>query len=66
MKNIVKTNLELCIGCKKCEEHCPIEMANIIYQDEDGNTKVKVDNAKCAACGRCVPICPRKARYYIS
>jgi len=33
----IETNLDVCIGCKKCDEQCPVEMANIIYQDEAGN-----------------------------
>ena len=60
----VKTNLELCIGCERCEQQCPVEGANIIYQDENGETKIKIDETKCAACGRCISLCPQKARYY--
>ena len=64
MKDAIKTNLDLCIGCKRCDEQCPVEMANIIYRDEAGNTKVRVDEAKCVACGRCIGVCPQKARSY--
>ena len=64
MKDIIQTNLELCVGCEKCVEQCPVEMANIVYQDEAGLTKVIVDKQKCAVCGRCIPVCPRKARHY--
>ena len=64
MDNVIKTDSELCIGCKRCIEHCPVEMANIIYQDEAGNTKIKVGETKCVACGRCIGVCPQKARYY--
>ena len=64
MKDVMKTNPELCIGCKRCDEQCPVEMANIIYQDAAGNTKVKVDETKCVACGRCIGVCLQKARYY--
>ena len=64
MKNFVRTDLELCVGCEKCEEQCPIIGANIIFSDEYGNPKVKTDGEKCVACGRCVPVCPQKARYY--
>ncbi|MCL1906049.1 MAG: 4Fe-4S binding protein [Clostridiales bacterium] len=64
MKDIVKTDLELCVGCKRCEGECPVIMANIIYQDEEGNTKVKVDHTVCIACGRCISVCRPKARYF--
>ena len=64
MDNKVKTHLELCIGCGLCEEQCPVEMANILFQDEDGNTKIKINDAKCVSCGRCIALCPPKARYY--
>ncbi|MCL1857954.1 MAG: 4Fe-4S binding protein [Oscillospiraceae bacterium] len=60
----LKENLELCIGCGRCEQQCPVEGANIIYKDEDGNTKIKIDKENCAACGRCISLCPQKARNY--
>jgi len=41
-----------------------MEMANIVYHDEDGNDKVKVDITKCIACGRCVLACKHDARVY--
>jgi PAS domain S-box-containing protein len=43
---------------------CPMETANITYQDTDGSIKVKVDNTKCIACGRCVSACKHDARYF--
>ena len=39
-------------------------MANITYQDENGNIKVKVDQTKCITCGRCVSACNHSARKY--
>jgi PAS domain S-box-containing protein len=42
-----------------------MEMANITYQDEDGNIKVKIDYEKCIVCGRCVTACKHDARYYV-
>jgi len=41
-----------------------MEMSNITYQDENGNIKVKIDQDKCIACGRCVFTCKHDARYY--
>ena len=61
---MVNTNLELCTGCKRCDEQCPVEGANIIYQDEACNIKVKVDETKCVACGRCIGVCQFGARYH--
>ena len=40
MKEIVTTKRELCTGCNRCVRECPMEMANITYQDENGNIKV--------------------------
>ena len=64
MKEIVNTELELCAGCNRCVRECPMETANITYQDEAGNIKVRVDHTKCIACGRCFSACKHKARYY--
>ena len=64
MNDKIETNLDMCIGCKRCDDQCPVEMANIIYQDEAGNVKVKVNYEKCVSCGRCIGVCPQKARYF--
>ena len=63
MDTIVRVNLDLCIGCDKCVENCPVEGANIVYQDDSG-IKIRIDETKCAVCGRCVGVCPTDARYY--
>jgi PAS domain S-box-containing protein len=42
-----------------------METANITYQDEAGNIKVKIDYEKCIVCGRCISACKHDARYYI-
>jgi len=64
MIEIVKTKADLCTGCNRCVRECPLEMANVVYQDENGKLKIKIDYDKCIACGRCVPVCKHKARYY--
>ena len=64
MKEIVATKRELCTGCNRCVRECPMEMANITYQDESGNIKVKTDYTKCINCGRCVAACRHNARFY--
>ncbi|MDR0490967.1 MAG: 4Fe-4S dicluster domain-containing protein, partial [Oscillospiraceae bacterium] len=64
MPDTIKTKHDLCTGCNRCVRDCPMETANITYQDEDGNIKVKVDDIKCIACGRCLSACRHDARYY--
>ncbi len=64
MKKIVSSDKELCEGCNRCARECPIEKANLIYQDENGNIKVKVDNSKCISCGSCLSVCKHGARKY--
>jgi ferredoxin len=41
-----------------------MEIANVTYQDEFGNIKVKIDLDKCIVCGRCVWACKHEARYF--
>jgi signal transduction histidine kinase/DNA-binding response OmpR family regulator/Pyruvate/2-oxoacid:ferredoxin oxidoreductase delta subunit len=41
-----------------------MEQTNITYKDDSGSIKVKIDNSKCIACGRCVSVCKHNARYY--
>ena len=64
MKDVIHTNRELCVGCNRCVRECPMEMANVTYEDEAGNIKVKIDYEKCINCGRCVYACKHKARLY--
>ncbi|MCL1804973.1 MAG: response regulator [Clostridiales bacterium] len=64
MKEIIKAKNDLCTGCNRCVRVCPMEIANITYQDEEGNIKVRIDYDKCIACGRCVSACKHDARYY--
>ena len=54
MIEAVRTKSSSCTGCNRCVRECPMELANITYQDESGEIKVKIDHEKCIACGRCV------------
>ena len=64
MKDIIHTDRELCVGCNRCVRECPMELANITYQDEAGVIKVKTDSTKCIDCGRCISACKHKSRIY--
>ncbi|MCL1908225.1 MAG: ATP-binding protein [Holophagaceae bacterium] len=64
MKEIIKVKLDLCTGCNRCVRECPIDTANMTYQDEGGDVKVKVNHEKCVACGRCITACKHDARYH--
>ena len=65
MKEVIKTDIEACSGCNRCVRECPMELANITYQDENGDIKVRLDETKCITCGRCVFPCKTGARYYV-
>ena len=64
MNDIIRVNVESCVGCNRCVRECPMELANITYQDEAGNIKVKIDSTKCVSCGRCVSACKHEARLF--
>ena len=64
MKKTIKANHDLCTGCNRCVRECPMELANVTYQDAAGDIKVKVDHEKCIACGHCVSACKHDARHY--
>ena len=64
MREVIKSKHDLCTGCNRCVRECPMETANITYQDEHGDIKVKIDYAKCIACGRCITACKHDARTY--
>ena len=63
-ETLIKTKEENCVGCNRCTRVCPIETANLTYQDDEGNIKVKIDPAECIQCGSCIYVCKHGARYY--
>ena len=65
MRKIVGSRQESCVGCNRCTRACPIDTANITYQDELGSIKVKVDSEKCIACGSCITVCKHDARVFV-
>ena len=65
MLETIQVKIESCTGCNRCVRECPMETANVTYQDEDGNIKVKIDHEKCISCGRCVSACKHKSRFYL-
>ncbi|QTA80849.1 4Fe-4S dicluster domain-containing protein [Desulfonema limicola] len=50
-----KVNIEKCIGCGDCTEHC--SQYAISLKDE----KAVIDLEKCIGCGECILICPNSA-----
>ncbi|MDR1144214.1 MAG: response regulator [Spirochaetaceae bacterium] len=60
----INVSQDKCVGCNRCIRECPVETANIAWQDLDGNSKVKIDHTRCIACGSCLPVCAQDARYY--
>lgn len=53
-----------CVGCNRCTRICPIETANLTYQDDKGDIKVKIDPSECIQCGSCIDVCKHEARRY--
>lgn len=51
----VKSNPELCIECKKCNDKCPMSIDVISYVIEG-----KVKSYDCITCGECIDTCPKK------
>ena len=65
MRKTIFTRVEHCVGCNRCVRVCPIEMANLTYQDESGQIKVKANSEYCISCGACISACKNNARFYI-
>lgn len=63
MKKLISCNESLCTGCNKCIRVCPIEGANVVYEN-DHSIKVHIDNERCIACGACIHACSHGSREY--
>ena len=64
-QTLIQTQSDKCVGCNRCIRVCPIETANISYQNEFGETKVVIDNTQCILCGECLQICEHNARIIV-
>ncbi|GBU24712.1 iron only hydrogenase [Fibrobacteria bacterium R8-3-H12] len=59
----LKIDVNKCVGCNRCVRVCPIDEANIAYE-ENGRVKVRIDHNKCIACGNCLIACHHGSRDY--
>ena len=50
--NIINIDKELCTGCRRCAEVCPVNA----IEGEDGKPQV-INSDRCVVCGQCVQIC---------
>lgn len=48
-----------CIHCHHCEELCP--RSAISFIETSGKERIRIDEGRCNACGRCVIECPKGA-----
>ena len=64
MRQLVFCDTEKCVGCNRCVRNCPVETANVVVLDSDGNVKVDIAADKCIACGECIEVCQHGARTY--
>lgn len=51
-RNKIYRNLEVCIECRQCNRHCPMNI--------DLLEKEYITNANCIHCKRCLDVCPKK------
>ena len=66
----VKKDIDLCIGCNRCMEACPVSkekftIGQLNHATEEGTrvpARIKTFAFNCVQCGRCVPVCPAGAR----
>ncbi len=63
-RDLVKVDIDKCIGCDKCIRQCPQFLANRSYMDDDGQFKVVPDQEECVLCGECIRSCPHEARTF--
>ena len=63
MRNLIKSDESVCVGCNRCVRACPMEGASITYVQE-GEIKSTIDSERCIACGACVDTCRHDVRTY--
>ena len=64
INSLVFTN-DNCVGCNKCISVCSCMGACISTEpDENGQSRIEVDQNKCIACGACFDACEHEARQY--
>ena len=63
MRELISSNSLTCVGCNRCIRFCPVEGANIAY-NEGEQIKVKIDSSRCIACGACIQACQHNSREY--
>ncbi|MCL1903439.1 MAG: methyl-accepting chemotaxis protein [Oscillospiraceae bacterium] len=61
MRKLVLSDETNCTGCNRCMRACPVDGANIGYED-DGKIKVRIDDQKCIVCGSCIAACKHDCR----
>ena len=64
MRHLIVNDLDKCVGCNRCVRVCPIDEANVTWE-EDGRIFVKADNDHCIACGACLTACHHGSREYL-
>ncbi len=70
MEEWVSRDIDLCIGCNKCMDACPVSkepftIGELNYATETGSEvpdRIREFAFNCVQCGRCVPVCPAGAR----
>jgi len=70
MSEWASKDIDLCIGCNRCMEACPVSkepftIAELNYCTEPAtivSSKIREFAFNCVQCGRCIPVCPAGAR----
>jgi len=63
MRELISFDSLSCAGCNRCIRFCPVEGANIAY-NEGEQIKVRIDSSRCIACGACIQACQHNSRKY--